>query len=307
MDAKWVPARVTFAPRPEIVWLNCAGVSFDAPFFDQTIAAQEGLRPRFVSGLDCEPEIDASATLAPAAFVFQMSRCGSTLFANCLRALDGAMVISEAQPVNAAVSADDAQLLRRLMRYLSQSLTGCERRLFFKFTSWNFTRLPLIRALFPSTPAIFLCRDPVEVMVSNLDSPSGWLEMRNSPELVKSVYGWRDTDPRRMSAEEFGARVLGQFCWMVNSSKQPRDLVLDYRDLTPAMVAQVIASLEIAVSAAEAQRIAAAFAFHSKDPHRVQAFADDSAAKRARATPHLVEMADRWAYPAYRRLSIDPA
>jgi len=307
MHVKWVPVRVTLDPRgSEVQWMNCAGVSFQAPFFEQTILQCQATREQFVSDLAHDPEIDVGSILQPALFIFHMSRCGSTLVANSLRALDRAIVISEAQPVNAALAASDEALLRRMMRYLAQPLKGCEQRLFFKFTSWNIARLPLLRSLFPETPAIFLVRDPVEVIVSNLAGAAGWMEMKNQPEQVRALYGWRDVDSRQMSREEFCARVLGHFCWVAHHARRARDVVLDYRDLTPAAMRALLESIGLAATAAELDRIGAGFAVDAKDPLGTRVFQGDSADKRRRATGQHIDAADRWAYPAYRRLLKSP-
>jgi hypothetical protein len=298
MDSKWIPVRLDFnATGEEITWLDCAGLSFDAPFFDQTVRQIEPSRPRMITPLAHDPDVDS---LAPLALIFHVSRCGSTLLANSMRALDDAIVISEAQPVNAALAISDPALLSRMMKHLGVRLKGAERRLFFKLTSWNLTRLAVMRAAFPETPAIFLCRDPVEVMASNLTNRDGWMTLHDRPDEAKSLFGWRDADVRAMSAEEYCARVLGQFFWSIASLKKTRDIVLDYRDLNAATILRVLEKLNIAPIPAESSRIAAEFAVYSKD--RTRSFENDSEQKRSTATPHAIEMANTYAYPMWRRL-----
>lgn len=297
--------------------MNFAGRSFDDPFFDQTIQRLHAGPEQYTSDLRHHPPIEAGASLEPVAFIFHMSRCGSTLFANCLRALDDSIVISEAQPCNAALTpyselvwpfdrtewaTERDRLLRSFVASLGQRLKGGERRLFFKFTSWNTVRMGIIRALWPETPCIFLSRDPLEVMVSNLESKTGWMKLQEVPAQARAVFGWRDSDPGEMSAEEYCARVLGQFCWTVKRLKSPRDLVVDYSDLNLPTIIRVLNQLQIEPTAAETERIARQFGVYAKDPLQARRFEGDSSQKRNSATPYQMEMASKWARAAYERL-----
>ena len=318
MDAKWIPVRCVLAHTGStITWMNFAGRSFDDPFFDQTVRRIGPELERYDSDLRHQPPIRPGVILEPTAFIFHMSRCGSTLFSNCMRALDDTIVISEAQPCNAALTpfsevlwpfepaewvAQRDRLLRRFVACLGQRLKGGERRLFFKFTSWNTARMGILRTLWPSVPWIFLSRDPVEVMISNLASNTGWVTLRNSSAQTRALFGWRDTDSSSMSPEEYCGRVLGQFCWTAKSLKGPRDLVLDYRDLNPDHVIHMLGKLDIESSAEEIIRMAAQFAIDAKDPSQAREFEDDSDQKQQRATIYQREMALKWAYPAYEQL-----
>jgi hypothetical protein len=297
--------------------MNFAGRSFDDPFFDESIRRIDGHIEQYDSDFRHQPTIDLDACLEPTAFIFHMSRCGSTLFANCLRALDDAIVISEAQPCNTALTpyseglwpfdssqwaAERDRLLRTFVTCLGQRLKGDERRLFFKFTSWNTSRMGIIRALWPSTPWIFLSRDPVEVMVSNLESRAGWMTLQDSPAQSRALFGWRDADPREMSPEEYCARVLGQFCWTAKNLRTERDQLLDYRDLNLEAVIHALGRLNIEPNGEEKSRMAAQFSVYAKNRQQPRKFEDDSGAKQNRATPNQQEAAARWARPAYERL-----
>jgi len=318
MEARWIPARCVLAHgRSTVTWMNFAGRSFDDPFFEQTVQRFGGESEQYDSDLGHQPAIEAGAVIEPTAFIFHMSRCGSTLFANCMRALDDTIVVSEAQPCNAALTpysdlvwpfepaqwvTERDKLLRRFVACLGQRLKGGERRLFFKFTSWNTARLSVIRSLWPATPWIFLSRDPVEVMVSNLSSNTGWMTLKDSPAQTRALFGWRDADSSAMSPEEYCARVLGQFCWTAKSLLSARDRVVDYRDLSLGHVIRVLGMLNIEPSPEETARIAAQFAIYAKDPLQARGFESDTGQKRQRATAYQLEMASKWAYPAYERL-----
>ncbi len=297
--------------------MNFAGRTFDDPFFDDTIRRLDGTVEQYDSDFRHQPPIEAGSVLEPSAFIFHMSRCGSTLFANCLRSLDDAIVISEAQPCNTALTpyskglwsfdstewaAERDRLLRTFVTCLGQRLKGDERRLFFKLSSWNTSRMGILRALWPSTPWIFLSRNPVEVMVSNLESTTGWRTLQDSPAQSRALFGWRDADSREMSPEEYCARVLGQFCWTAKNLRTERDQLLDYRDLNLEAVISALGRLNIDPNPEEKAHMAEQFNVHAKHWHQPGKFENDSGAKQNRATPDQQEAAAKWARPAYERL-----
>ncbi len=62
----------------------------------------------------------------------------------------------------------ESSWLRGMLSALGQRRNGDEKKFFVKFDSWHTINLPLIRRAFPDVPWIFLYRDPLEVMVSQL-------------------------------------------------------------------------------------------------------------------------------------------
>ena len=113
-----------------------------------------------------------------AGLVFHESRCGSTLVANVLQAMDPVAhrVYSESQPpLHAARLADDvgptaaAHILADVVYLMRRSVDPAEQRVFFKIQSIGTTVLPVFRQAFPETPWIFVYRDPTAVLVSQLE------------------------------------------------------------------------------------------------------------------------------------------
>ena len=114
--------------------------------------------------------------------VFHESRCGSTLAANSMVALNPEKnrVYSESAPpitVMKACGEDfsectvdaSANLLKDVVYLMGRSNSPTEEYLFFKFQSITTRYMQSFRAAFPTTPWIFLYREPVEVMMSHLD------------------------------------------------------------------------------------------------------------------------------------------
>jgi hypothetical protein len=128
-----------------------------------------------------------TATVGPSVLslkgaVFHESRCGSTLVSNALMALNPKKhrVYSEAGPpkqvlkmcgeafTKCSVPAA-ANLLREVIYLMGRSNDTMEETMYFKFQSATTRTMQVFRTAFPSTPWIFLYRDPVEVMMSQLD------------------------------------------------------------------------------------------------------------------------------------------
>eukprot|EP00752_Nemacystus_decipiens_P004564 g4166.t1 len=115
--------------------------------------------------------------LEPNGFVYHETRTGSTLVANMLAHVPSNLVISEnnvaEDPARHCRSCTDAQkvsVLRDTMRLLGNARNG-HKHLFFKFQ--DSTTLKLMAKAFPDVGWVYLFRDPVEVMVSNLKGAYG--------------------------------------------------------------------------------------------------------------------------------------
>lgn len=114
--------------------------------------------------------------------VFHESRCGSTLVANALAAMNPAenRVYSESAPPIAALKSvcgdtyqfcsvhQAGQVLADVMYLMSRSDDPLEKRVFFKIQSIGARNIEVFQNAFPQTPWVFVYRDPVQVMMSQL-------------------------------------------------------------------------------------------------------------------------------------------
>ena len=180
----WVPMRVFWQEgRPLVDWCYLGTRRFAEPFFEDTIGAAMRLPFNLVFRQQTPIEVLAEwqalrPGVAPTGFIFHMSRCGSTLIAQMLAALARNVVLSEAVPIDGVVrahfrspEATEARRrawLRGMVSALGQRRRGDETGLFIKFDSWHSLDLPLIRQAFPDVPWLFVYRNPVEVLVSQM-------------------------------------------------------------------------------------------------------------------------------------------
>jgi hypothetical protein len=116
------------------------------------------------------------------AAVFHESRCGSTLTANLLSAVNPSQhrVYSESTPPIQAlhqICGEDysfcsletaASLLQHVIYLMSRTDDVHQERVFFKIQSAGSRNLPVFLKAFPTTPYLFVYRDPVQVIMSHL-------------------------------------------------------------------------------------------------------------------------------------------
>jgi hypothetical protein len=145
---------------------------------------------------DAVPENNSIVhTLELTAVVFHESRCGSTLVANMFAAMrpDQHRVYSESpSPLQALTlicgesyqncsEEAAANMLRDVLYLYSRSNDPSEQRFFIKMQSKGARHLPAFARAFPTTPRIFVYRDPVQVLQSHLKSGSNALCLHQTP------------------------------------------------------------------------------------------------------------------------------
>ena len=122
----------------------------------------------------------ASPDTAPTGIVFHVARCGSTLISQSLKKLDNLVVYAEPQPVNEILVPPQqwprADLVAALRSLGSAFARHAGRPYVLKLSSWNTLFCEIVTEAFPETNWVLTLRDPVEVGVSLLRQPPGWLE-----------------------------------------------------------------------------------------------------------------------------------
>jgi len=245
-------------------------------------------------------------SVQPAGFIFHMSRCGSTLAAQMLARSPANIVISEAAPIDAvaqlarlypayAGEAGEA-LLRDMVGVFGQVREPDAQRLFLKLDGWHALMLPLFRRAFPDTPWVFLYRDPLEVMVSQMRQRGSQLV----PQFVPPSFYGIDL-PTGVPDEDYCARVLAATCEAaLDGHALGGGLVVNYHELPGALLAKILPHFGVTPTPEEAGLMAEAAQFDAKSPGF--AFTPDSAAKRAEASPAITRICADRMLDSYRRL-----
>ncbi len=310
----WVPFRLFWQDtKPGVEWLYMGAKQFTDPFFEETIyfEAQTPFNSLFRFRTLLAALADwhaASPGLQPAGFIFHLSRCGSTLVTRMLASLPESLVLSEPGVVDRMLRsqerAPDASLEQRaawlqwLVSALAQRRTGREQRLFIKFDPRNIADLPLLLHAFPGVPWIFVYRNPVEVLVSNMRSPARFV----TPGILGPDF--LDFDASQVPAmdeDEYAARVLGTVAaTAARHAGAAHPMLVEYSQLPGILCDGVASHFGIRLTPAERRQLEEVAAFDAKHPK--QPFSSDIESKRRGATPRLRQLAEQWIAPHYARL-----
>lgn len=247
------------------------------------------------------------ANPAPAGIVFHVARCGSTLVSQVLKQQGQCVVYSEPLPFN--------ELLLPPYAYPREELVAAVRSLgdafashagqpyVLKLSSWNTLFCDIVTAAFPSTPWVLCLRDPVEVAVSLVARPPGWMQGNTGAAAVLR----RAVDPTGAapSPAEFAARLYGSFCAAACRLDPARGRLLDYAELPGAIWGMVASHFGLAVDDPQRARMMQEARTDAKAPlGQAQEFTGDAASKQAAATPELRAAIEQFARPELARLRL---
>lgn len=179
-----VPVAIDHRDGGRVYWANIGNHAYrewQFLFTIERLAKEEAIRDAFSTPMDILLLDDLIPdTIPPAGLIFHVSRCGSTLLGKALARHPEQLVINQGGPLQrgfwAWLTDDWCQPMRqdeeaiRAFRNLVFAMTRrrdpAHVRSFIKFISWNILCEDFIREAFPDLPALFLYRDPVEVIAS---------------------------------------------------------------------------------------------------------------------------------------------
>jgi gluconate kinase len=299
----WIPVRVYWSNgRPTIDWCYLGRRGFTESSFEQTVEAclryPANLLFRHQTSIEVLQQLSETRPgLEPTGFIFHMSRCGSTLISQMLAALSKNIVISEARPIDSILRAHlrDGELtdgerigwLRWLVSALGQQRLGTERHLFIVFDSWNALELSMVRRAFPDVPWVFLYRDPLEVLVSQI----GQRGAETIPGVFPASYFGMNTEAVSfMEPEEYCASVLAALCQAALRQHADGGMLINYRQLPEVVGPMCSEFFGVSCSGAEKETMNTAVAS--------QADVD----MKEKVSERLREAASSLLYPIYEEL-----
>ncbi|MDN3547280.1 hypothetical protein [Mucilaginibacter aquaedulcis] len=281
----WIPYKFD---KEFCYWLNTFNEPFTAPFFDDTISrckrlayAHASFKP--VSHVEMLNEwSDGLDYLEPTAFIFHISRCGSTLVSQLLATTDEHITLSEVPffddllrlPFQNTVfdETDVSGLLRAAIRFYGQKRTGREQHLFIKTDSWHILFYQQLRALYPHVPFILIYRSPDEVLTSHLKIPG----MQAVPGLIEPrVFGFNPDEITYNRPDIYVAQVLEkyleQYQHVLNTDSNC--LLLNYNEGPMAMINKIAAFTNTTISQEVLAIMSQRSQYHSKRPN--EAFTEE--------------------------------
>lgn len=260
---------------------------FTTPFFADTLQQQTpDQRQVCLTPLPHSPQLAqqllALPVLAPSAFVFHVSRCGSTLLTQLLSTLPQCIVMSEPPIIDAALRSGaqpDPHLLRQMILALGQRRFG-ESHFVIKLDSWHLPHLPLLRSLFPDTPCWFLYREPQAVLASH--------QRQRGPQMVPGLILPPQLGNAARAAGDLDGYCLQVLAWLFKLALEHAGHLhlLNYSQLPGAVWQALLPQLGVQPTAVEVGAMQQRSGFHAKD--RASAFHGDPCSSLTHAAQQML-------------------
>lgn len=180
----WIPYSLKYDSGDWILnWLDLQAHLIKEPFFEETISKcksrmLEGSLYKSQSTVDFLIETARhTISIEPTAFIFHVSRCGSTLLSQALGIDNENIVIAEAplldeilraKEQDGALEEQDLEIwFKAVLTMMGQERAEPKKNYFIKLDSWHLHFYTQLRAWFPKLPFYFLSREPHAVIYSH--------------------------------------------------------------------------------------------------------------------------------------------
>ncbi|WP_316840696.1 hypothetical protein [Pedobacter gandavensis] len=275
----WFPYQLSLLEDKEWVlnWMDMEDRRAAEPFFDDTIGIcrwrrKDKKRLPSVSTLDFLSEVAAGIPhLPPTAFVFHVSRCGSTLISQAFTEDEENIIIAEAPLLDQILRAPEKthvtdlerkQWFMAAVQLMGQLRTGKEKAYIIKLDSWHLHFYDKLRSWFPDTPFFFLSRRPDEVLASH-EKQAG---IHTVPGMVNKQL--LKIDPQMDyggNFSRFTADVLKGFyqqIYAIQQSQHPKNAFADYAEGVSTLIERF--SIFSGISIRDREKLNNRLNYHSK-------------------------------------------
>ncbi|MBI1772091.1 MAG: hypothetical protein HYR68_07070 [Burkholderiales bacterium] len=280
----WYPVAID-AASDSLCWRHLGEARFLESFFLDTLN-QQGREQRqlCLTPLASLPERLASMPqVPPTAFIFHVSRCGSTLLTQMLASLPQCIVMSEPPVIDAFFRYYHAHpelqnatsIFQNLIAALGQKRLIEESHFFIKFDSWHLPWLPFVRAAYPDIPIIFLYREPQAVLASH--------QRQRGPQMIPGLLNTSRlkaaelADEPIIAAADFDAYAASMLSSMFEAGLEhalTADLILlNYQQLPCVLWDELLSVFQLDCDAQALLKLKARSSLHSK--HRNNSFTGD--------------------------------
>lgn len=246
-----------------------------------------------------------SSTAGPAGLIFHVARCGSTLVSQLLKHDEQIVVYSEPLTFNEVLVPPHkwtpAELVEAVRTLGASFARHAQKPYVLKLSSWNTLYCDLVAEAFPATPWALCLRDPVEVCVSLLDRPPGW--MRDSPSAPHLFTRIVDPTQSCRTREDYCARVYAAFCEAAGRLDVNRGKLIRYEALPDAVWDDLGPHFGFSFDDQAKRLMSESSRTYSKSKvGQTTEFLPDDAKKRAAASSELRRSVEAVARPALERL-----
>jgi hypothetical protein len=281
----WIPYKLDFLENVGCKWLYLGNTTFTEPFFQETICKckiVEENQKQFWSSTTLEGLIEYQNQIPyikPTAFIFHVSRCGSTLLAQLL-SVDNQNIVLAEPPIfdevlreiafkNTNISEKlIAETLKAVVKFLGQKRTGLENNLFIKLDSWHIFYYEKLRKLYPETPFVFSFRRPDEVIRSQIKS-SG---MHAAPGVIQpEIFGFTLQEVLSFERPEYIAKVLEKYFekYLEIIEIDKNSLFVNYADGILNNLDKIQKFLNLEINPSTKKEMIERSKYHSKSPNTV--------------------------------------
>lgn len=275
------------------LWIQNEQGNFSEPFFNETItrlrsARLNQQRYKSIAHINMLPEWAAQTgpVKKPAAIIFHVSRCGSTLFSQLLALQQQYMVLSEVPFFDellrlpfkdASVNKEQASILfdAALQLYINSSYK-IPSHVFIKADSWHLHFYEQLRALYPEVPFILLYRHPLEV----LQSQQRRRGLQAVPGIIEpGVFGFNSEQPVTNNLDQYMCDVLQSYFkqMIAIAGKDPHSVLINYNEGVLAGMKKIVTATGIPFDNSYKAAVEERAGYHAKYPEQV--FTEEQADK----------------------------
>lgn len=270
----WYPVAIDVATE-NVCWRYLGEARFLESFFLDTLN-QQSREQRQVCHTPIEslPEqLACMPQVTPTAFIFHVSRCGSTLLTQMLASLPQCIVMSEPPVIDAffrychdqAEAENAIPVFQALIAALGQRRRDEETHFFIKFDSWHLPWLPFVRKAYPAIPIIFLYREPQAVLASHQRQrgPQMIPGLLNTSRLKPDVSGFPAAD-----FDAYAASMLHcMYCAGLEHAEAEDLLLLNYQQLPDVVWSDLLSLFQLDCDEQFLMKLKQRSGLHSKHRH----------------------------------------
>jgi hypothetical protein len=280
--SKWLPYKLFYHQNQVLCrWIYAGEKKFTEPFFDETVlkclshpynsnlfksVADVQLLHQWSHGIDC---------IKPTAFIFHVSRCGSTLLSQLLSLPDQNIVLSEVPfldellrlPIKDSMipEAHCDELYKAALSFYGQRRTKLERHLFIKVDSWHILFYNRLRKMYPGILFVLLYHTPNGVVCSHqrkrgIHAIPGILEAE--------LFGFDPEEIKQLSLDVYLIKVLEKYydAYIDVIQHDSQCLIANYSEGILNILKRIEDRIEMQFSKSELEKMKQRAAFDAKNP-----------------------------------------
>lgn len=229
--------------------------------------------------------------MSPDGLIFHVSRCGSTLFTKALGRSPKNLTVNQGGPLQegfwAAVTDHwqhelqanklNVRMFRNLVLLMTRKRRPEYQRSLIKFISWNIIYLDFIRTAFPEAAALYIYRNPVEVIATVLQETTAVLRAKGNRQGV-TLTGISAEKTGKMSNVEYLAHCYAHYFDLVLKMAGNSGMhLVNYEQLKmPESFPEILTrGLNMNCSPAELEQMREQYRYYSKDDSDKTVFTGD--------------------------------